>query len=415
MAGKPGRPSYGLILCRFARGRVEAVAARSRYTYAYAEFVHGRYPRHDGAAMRQLFSCMTVAELLDLRSLDFDRMWIRIWQDAQQASLKKGKQRLFREAWMADGGLRLRRLLRGCAGAGRDRWGFPKGRPRSRAEEGLLCALREFGEETGIARRHYRLLPGYRRHVCHEHHGLRYSATYYLAYLLRPVALRIDLNRPEQTGEVAELRWMGLEALRLVAGPAGHSPALLARPAFNYLKKWRRRGRARGLALAVAPQQQRAQQVVERPGAEAPGLLRACCPDLVGEVLAGAVAPAPGPRHKVANLAGARAAEGVVVVLAAGAPAAGAVPAVFRPPGALRRLDLAHAAAEQAGPRALAQPQGELAPGLDVVQQARDEVADDVGRSAQPAGQAAGPEREAAAEGHLAHREAAAATGSGEG
>ena len=85
----PTKTSVGIILCRKNENtrRPEVLLVHKRYTYAFAEFVHGRYqrgPRPTAAVgpgtsfVTELLDCMSREELLDIYSLNFSQMdlWI---------------------------------------------------------------------------------------------------------------------------------------------------------------------------------------------------------------------------------------------------------------------------------------------------------------------------------------------------
>jgi 8-oxo-dGTP pyrophosphatase MutT (NUDIX family) len=256
-AGGPNRPAFsrhkkpprerfvtkvsvGLILCRSrARGGHEALLVRARYTYAFGEFVHGHYNRRNLRKVADLFQKMTINERLDLHSLDFGRAWARVWVDADRPKLYLKNYRKFYRLWLApDGGEQLRRLLEQAEGAGALHWSFPRGRRLSNREADVVCAVREFGEETGMPKDSYRLLPGFRRQVCYCHMGVRYVHIFYLALLRRTCHPTLSLRRPAQVAEVGEVRWMGLDELRRAEGPAGRSLAATARAAFNYARNY---------------------------------------------------------------------------------------------------------------------------------------------------------------------------------
>src|SRR5689334_7953221 len=76
--------SVGVILCRRATppGGIEILMIRKRYTYAFAEFVNGKYSIRTNAQRKKLttmFNRMTIQELLNIMSLDFSKLWYHVW------------------------------------------------------------------------------------------------------------------------------------------------------------------------------------------------------------------------------------------------------------------------------------------------------------------------------------------------
>jgi 8-oxo-dGTP pyrophosphatase MutT (NUDIX family) len=258
-----------------ASRRLQAVLVRGRYSYEFAEFVHGRYSAKNAREVAALLDAMSVHERLDVYSLDFAQMWFRVWLTADQRELYNLKFAKFHGAWIRDdGGERLRRLVlasRLGPGGGRPRegglrWEFPKGRRLSRREPDLNCAIREFEEETGIAKRAYQLFPGFHRRVDYIHMGVRYVNVYYVAHARREVEPGLDLRTLSQVAEVSEVRWMGIEQIRLVDTPTRRLERTVA-PAFRYVK---RRLRGRAPACLPPPRSRRALAASQERGARAP-------------------------------------------------------------------------------------------------------------------------------------------------
>lgn len=243
--------SSGLILCRRRGGHFEVLAVRGRYSYAFSDFVHGRYARRDLKVVRTLLAHMSLNERLDVMSLNFEQMWYRIWLTAKrtQAHYYKSLEK-FQRVWLEpDNGKLLLELLREAPGLDEPRWEIPKGKPLHGGETSIVCAVREFSEETGIPRDAYRLLPDYSRQVSYIHMGVRYVITYHLAFLSRPLAEpgeTVSLRRLGQAAEINEVRWMGMGQINwldrsgAVPGSAKGRCNLgrILRPAFNYLKKY---------------------------------------------------------------------------------------------------------------------------------------------------------------------------------
>jgi 8-oxo-dGTP pyrophosphatase MutT (NUDIX family) len=204
--------------------RPEAILVRSRYSYGFAEFVLGRYSRKNVGAVVGLLHGMSVDEQLDVYSLNFHQMWYRVWLTPGGCELFRAKLAIFQTRWIKkDGGGYLRRLVQAAIAAprrgGDSRWGFPKGRKCSAGETDLCCALREFEEETGISRREFHLVSDYtRRTISSPVGGVCYETVYFVAVARQP---RVGPRRSLlQVAEVAEVRWMDIDQIRLLGSPA---------------------------------------------------------------------------------------------------------------------------------------------------------------------------------------------------
>jgi 8-oxo-dGTP pyrophosphatase MutT (NUDIX family) len=160
---------------------------------------------------------MTSEEKTELLSLDFSRIYYRIWLSSPEKESMTPLQmrryqemnRLFTERYTLDGGQYLRDLVQ----RSRDNsgiWEIPKGRKHSSGELALNCAIRETQEETGISPLDYTLLNADPIRLQHTDCGVCYETIYFLAILTnakRGTSLRLDYSNRSQMAEVAEIRW----------------------------------------------------------------------------------------------------------------------------------------------------------------------------------------------------------------
>jgi 8-oxo-dGTP pyrophosphatase MutT (NUDIX family) len=254
----PARPltktSIGVILCRTntATGRPEVLLVHKRYTYAFSEFVHGRYihgrtsPAATMRAVAALLNDMTTEELLDVMSLNFEQMWYRVWLTHEKRDLYNRKYSKFVSTFMReDGGESLLQAVRQARGNGVLLWEVPKGRRQSAREADILCAVRELREEAGVEKNEYRLLPGVRRRVSYTSSGTRYVCIYYVALAnprLARAAKGFNQGRPALRditlmGEVSDVRWHDVEQIRLLEWPNTRLEDLVS-PAFRLIKQY---------------------------------------------------------------------------------------------------------------------------------------------------------------------------------
>lgn len=250
-AAAPPRPagakhSCGVILCRRGPvGRPEALLVRKRYTYAFAEFVHGRYAAGRGAAAARavapLLAQMTEEELFDVWSLSYAQMWYRIWVSFEATDVYMKKSARFHAAFIdADGGAALREAVRRAPGAAQLHWEVPKGRHLSAREASLVCAVRELREETGVEPREYVLLPGVERRADYVSDGVRYVGHYFGAVAHAHCAAappRLPArSEPRARSEVSGARWFDVEKVRTLDN-ARRLEALL-RPVFAQVRRY---------------------------------------------------------------------------------------------------------------------------------------------------------------------------------
>jgi 8-oxo-dGTP pyrophosphatase MutT (NUDIX family) len=249
---RPTKVSIGVILCRVnpASRRAEALLVHKRFSYAFADFVHGRYSRGSSRAgarpVTALLENMTTPELLDVLSLNFKQMWYRIWLLREIDELYHSKAARFQSTFMrVDGGAGLRRAVQAARARGTLLWEVPKGRRLNVRETDLACAIRELEEETGISKSEYHIIPGVKRRVSFVSDGVRYVCVYFVAMAgprlsgFEPGSpSRPALREIHQMGEVSEIAWHDIESVRAIERE-GRLEALLA-PAFRLAKNYAR-------------------------------------------------------------------------------------------------------------------------------------------------------------------------------
>lgn len=240
------KTSVGVILCRknAISKRLEVLLAHKRYTYAFAEFVHGRYSRNSYIP----FNEMTLDELFDILSLNFNQMWFRIWLTNTNKELFIKKQSKFYNTFMKDdGGARLKNMIMSSKANGVLLWEVPKGRRINPQESDLMCAIRELNEETGVEKSEYKIIPGIKKKISFINSGIRYNYIYYVAVAnprlaranLQGNSIRATLRDIAHIGEISEIKWYDIERIRLIDGPHSKLESLIT-PIFKILKQYSR-------------------------------------------------------------------------------------------------------------------------------------------------------------------------------
>jgi 8-oxo-dGTP pyrophosphatase MutT (NUDIX family) len=234
--GLRSRKSIGIACCRINNRRPEILLVCKRYTYAFNEFIHGKYNSSDSAALIALLSGMTVEEKQDILSLNFVQLWYRVWLNGAQRTanyfVAKNK---FESTFVVDSGARLRRLVARSGNSNRI-WEIPKGRKKNKSEANIHCAVREFYEETGIPKKNYKIFPEVTRSYSYIDSGTRYTNIYYVALAKYNIEPRINFMLQDQVEEICDIRWMNIDEIRFIdtTGRLG----TFVRPVFNFVKKY---------------------------------------------------------------------------------------------------------------------------------------------------------------------------------
>ena len=119
-----------------------------RDTYEYIEFIRGMWENIDD--VKNFFSLMSVEERHRLANHTFDELWNDFWIRRQSSlndhTLSRPRNKYAQIAPF------IKEIIEETSAMGEEApWGFPKGRKNS-GENSVMCAVREFEEETHINR-----------------------------------------------------------------------------------------------------------------------------------------------------------------------------------------------------------------------------------------------------------------------
>jgi 8-oxo-dGTP pyrophosphatase MutT (NUDIX family) len=184
-----------------------------RFTYAYSEFVHGKYLNGDFKHnqlvknhIMELFNNMTVDEKLTILSLNFEHMWYKLWLDTPKSSNYFFSKNKFDQLFLIDRGERLKKLISKSKSVSTV-WEIPKGK-KNRSETDVNAAIREFEEETNLIKKNYRLVPGIKKNFVINDKNTSYITLYYVAVMKHDVDLTISFKSSTQTNEINDIKWM---------------------------------------------------------------------------------------------------------------------------------------------------------------------------------------------------------------
>ena len=212
-ASKSVRHSIGIACIRVIDHIPQILLINKRYTYAYSEFVHGRYP-YDKNYVMELFNRMTNAEKILILSLNFELIWYHIWLNAPKITNYIQAKNRFETSYLQDGGSKLRYIIARSKSIN-TLWQIPKGRKRSKNETDLCCAVREFKEETGIEK--IEIIPGFKEYIKYffrKNYGLKGEARKKAPWVFKLVvffAAKTDKKEIKLSDEHVGFVWLPYE------------------------------------------------------------------------------------------------------------------------------------------------------------------------------------------------------------
>jgi 8-oxo-dGTP pyrophosphatase MutT (NUDIX family) len=215
--GTQYKRSVGLIGIRISpENTFEYLLVKKRLTYEFVDFIMGRYHKDQ---IDKMLNKMTIDEKLDIMTLDFSKMWYRVYLELNvtDGHYMKKKSRFDTTFLIKDQGAYLLQKIGQSDSCGNDSlWEFPKGRKEPH-ETDIICAVREFKEETKFIKNSYSILPGITRTQSFSDNNVKYENVYHVALLTcRYSKPRISLANKTQIKEINDIRWMSADEIKLI-------------------------------------------------------------------------------------------------------------------------------------------------------------------------------------------------------
>ena len=193
---KTGELKY-LLICR-------------KDTLGFVDFMRGKYPIQDKRYIQNIVNEMTLGEKQKLIENNFDQLWKELWCDNIGIQYR-GEEKTSREKFntlklSSTHSHSIQSIIHESPSKWNEpEWGFPKGR-RNYQEKDIVCALREFEEETGYSSTRLilvqNLLPF--EEVFTGSNNKSYKHCYYLAKML---GSNLASNVFQET-EVSAIEWL---------------------------------------------------------------------------------------------------------------------------------------------------------------------------------------------------------------
>jgi 8-oxo-dGTP pyrophosphatase MutT (NUDIX family) len=243
--------SYGIAIVRNNKEKnnvVEILAIKKRYSYAYSDFIMGRYKKHNLDYVKNLFDKMSFSEKLDIISMRFDMMWYRIWMSNPEKmynivdiyndklnnlsknpiSVRKSHMNMynmyyekkikFEKNFLNDNGKKLINIIKQSKDS-EILWEIPKGRKNGH-ETNIDCAVRECTEETSINSSKYRILYDVSPVIdSFIDDNVLYKTVYYIAVLRNPdepFVPFVNFRNFDQITEIENIKWISLNEVKFL-------------------------------------------------------------------------------------------------------------------------------------------------------------------------------------------------------
>jgi len=196
--------------------KIKILMIRRKNSMNYIDFIRGKYDPSDTNHLKNIFSLMTKEENLKIINSNFELLWNELWKDTAKSKIYQKEFNLSKIKFEELKENNFYDLLNNLSNYEEAEWGFPKGR-RNTNEKNLMCAIREFNEETSLGLEHLHILE---RLSCAEEeyigtNGIKYKHIYYLASSDKEQDLCI--NNDYQIYEIGDMSWFTIpEALERI-------------------------------------------------------------------------------------------------------------------------------------------------------------------------------------------------------
>lgn len=250
--GKPGHisnlcklpiVSYGIVAFRMFKGKPEYLMIRRKDTFGYIDFIRGKYSLKNMDQIKDIIDEMSIEEKHKIITHSFEKQWQTMWGNANSLQHKTEESNSGKRFKQLTAGffndtdeIKLSNIVEKSTTNWQDaEWEFPKGRKKL-YEKDYECAVREFGEETGILMRDITLVQNVMPFV-ESFIGTNYKSykhKYFLAFIQNN---DIDLTH-FQSSEVSNLEWKSFDTCVEVIRPYNFEKINLITRINNVLEKY---------------------------------------------------------------------------------------------------------------------------------------------------------------------------------
>jgi 8-oxo-dGTP pyrophosphatase MutT (NUDIX family) len=212
--------SYGVILFRPSETGAEYLMIRRKDSFGYIDFMRGKYNPCNLDQLQNIINEMSVLEKYRLQNEPFENLWRLMWGENNSMQYRSEELSSQKKFELVKNGIIIDNeqvclndlIERSTTNWKETEWEFPKGR-KNYQEKDLVCALREFEEETGYSQEDIKvvenLMPFEEIFIGSNHKS--YKHKYYLAYMDRDEKNNAGTLDNFQKSEVSKLEWKSLE------------------------------------------------------------------------------------------------------------------------------------------------------------------------------------------------------------
>uniref|UniRef100_A0A6C0LKQ9 Nudix hydrolase domain-containing protein n=1 Tax=viral metagenome TaxID=1070528 RepID=A0A6C0LKQ9_9ZZZZ len=207
---RPIKRSVGIIIFNYEMNSVLLV--QKKCTYAFSEFVIGRYDKNNKNQLIEKLNKMTTNEKVIIHSMEFEWMWYNMFMSKDKSDhYCRAFGRFFK--YFLNNQRYLKNLLSQSTKNTQLLWEPPKGR-KLKTESSFTCALREVTEETKLNPNSYRIIPNKKIKKQLISNNTKYIMVYYIAVMKKHEHVRMTFSDKSQPQEISEISWVNINNLK---------------------------------------------------------------------------------------------------------------------------------------------------------------------------------------------------------
>jgi 8-oxo-dGTP pyrophosphatase MutT (NUDIX family) len=202
--------SYGIICYKIENKQIKYIMIQRKDSLSFMEFIRGKYNINEISYIVKLINCMTSTEKNMIYTKTFDEIWIYAWCHNTLTTFKHTKEYI--ESKQKFNFLITNKIINNyyiTSNILEQEWGFPKGRKKIK-ELDIDCAIREFGEETGLTKNDINIINNIEPfgEIFFGTNNILYKHIYFIAKINKEDStLYINDKCLEQVREIRSLKW----------------------------------------------------------------------------------------------------------------------------------------------------------------------------------------------------------------
>jgi len=201
--------SYGIICYKVEDNEIKYIMIQRKDSLSFMEFIRGKYNINEKHYIIKLINCMTYTERNMIYTKTFDEIWVYAWCHNPTTVFKHTKEYIESkqkfEFLLSNNIINIYYITSNIL---EQEWGFPKGRKKIK-EQDIDCAIREFGEETGLQKNDIDIknIEPFEE-IFFGTNNILYKHLYFIAKInKKDSTLYINNNCLEQIREIRSLKW----------------------------------------------------------------------------------------------------------------------------------------------------------------------------------------------------------------